>query len=125
MVTPLDAGVAPVDAAPPIDAAPAVVPPPQVRPGHGSGTGGPAVPRPGSGSAKDPPPPSAPDEAALRSKFQAVTREYRAYKAEFGPRLESDWTDVASMVGLLSSPEKRAAFDKKLDRLRAQMKSNR
>ncbi|MBL8622370.1 MAG: serine/threonine protein kinase [Myxococcales bacterium] len=128
VVTPLDAGLPPVDAAPPIDAAPAVVPPPPpVRPPHG-GTGSGSAVRPpggGTGSAKDPPPPSAPDESALRSKFQAVTREYRAYKAEFGPRLESEWTDVASMVGLLSSPEKRAAFDKKIDRLRAMMKSNR
>ena len=79
----------------------------------------------GTGSAKDPPPAAAPDEGALRNKFQTVTREYRAYKAEFGPRLESEWTDVDSMVGLLSSPEKRAAFDKKIDRLRALMKSNR
>ena len=54
-----------------------------------------------------------------------MTREYKQYKAEFGPRLESEWTDVASMVGLLSSPDKRASFDRKLDRLRAQMKSDR
>ena len=39
-----------------------------------------------------------------------------------GSRLESEWTDVASMVGYLSTPEKRIAFDKKLDRLRALMR---
>ncbi len=125
VVTPLDAGLPPVDAAPPIDAAPLIDAGPAVRPGHGSGSGSAVRPGGGTGSAKDPPPAAAPDEGALRNKFQTVTREYRAYKAEFGPRLESEWTDVASMVGLLSSPEKRAAFDKKIDRLRALMKSNR
>jgi hypothetical protein len=71
----------------------------------------------------DPPdPPAAPDAAALRQKFTALTREYKAYKERNGSRLESEWTDLASMVGYLSTPEKRIAFDKKIDRLRAKMK---
>ena len=69
-----------------------------------------------------PEPPSAPDAAELRAKFQSVTREYRAYKERNGSRLESEWTDLASMVQYLSTPEKRIAFDKKIDRLRAKMR---
>ena len=124
-VVPIDAGVAPPDAAVvPPDAAVAVVvtPRPVDRPRiPGAGTGS-AKAGSGQGSAREP---TAPDEAALRAKFQAVTREYKQYKAEFGARLEPEWTDAASMVGLLSSPDKRTAFDKKLDRLRAAMKSDR
>ena len=127
VVLPIDAGVAPVDAAviaP--DAAVAVVtprPPDRPRvPGNGTGSAKPAGSGAGTGSAREP---TAPDEAALRAKFQAVTREYKQYKAEFGGRLEPEWTDAASMVGLLSSPDKRVAFDKKLDRLRAAMKADR
>jgi hypothetical protein len=67
-------------------------------------------------------PEAAPDAAALRAKFQAATREYKAYKERNGPRLETEWTDLASMVGYLSTPEKRIAFDKKVDRLRARMR---
>lgn len=116
----IDAGVVdpPVDAAAMPDAAPVAV---AVRPGRGSGTG--SAPRPGGGTAKDPP--EVADEAALRAKFQAVNREYKQYKAEFGPRLEAEWTDLASMVGFLSNPERRGAFDKKLDQLRARMRSDR
>ncbi|MBK9031199.1 MAG: protein kinase [Myxococcales bacterium] len=125
VVTPIDAGVASPDAAEDIDAAPAPPPvrPPRDRVGSGTPAGSGTPPRVGSGSAKEPP--AAPDEAALRAKFQGVTREYKQYKAEFGERLESEWTDVASMVGFLSSADKRIAFDRKLDRLRAQMKSDR
>lgn len=65
---------------------------------------------------------AAPDEAALTAKFRAATREYKAYKARNGSRLEAEWTDLASMVGYLSTPEKRIAFDKKIDRLRAKMR---
>ncbi|HUQ04679.1 MAG TPA: serine/threonine-protein kinase [Kofleriaceae bacterium] len=64
----------------------------------------------------------APDAAALTAKFRAATREYKAYKERNGSRLESEWTDLASMVGYLSTPEKRIAFDKKVDRLRAKMR---
>jgi hypothetical protein len=64
----------------------------------------------------------APDAAALTAKFRATTREYKAYKERNGSRLEAEWTDLASMVGYLSTPEKRIAFDKKIDRLRAKMK---
>ncbi len=125
-VTALDAGPAPilVDAAPPpppVDAAPAAT----------AGVGS-QRPRdrdhgkpPGDGSGKPEVKDPAPDEAGLRAKFQAINREYKEYKAAFGSRLESEWTDVASMVGYLSSPEKRIAFDKKLDRLRTQMRADR
>ncbi|MBZ0231225.1 MAG: hypothetical protein K8M05_02670, partial [Deltaproteobacteria bacterium] len=64
----------------------------------------------------------APDERALTAKFRAATREYKAYKERNGSRLEAEWTDLASMVGYLSTPEKRIAFDKKIDRLRAKMR---
>lgn len=113
----IDAGVAPpVDAAveeEEVDAAPAAV----RRPAGSGKPPGPPV--------KDPEPAAGPDEAALRAKFQAVNREYKQYKAEFGPRLEGEWTDLASMVGFLSSPDKRVAFDRKLDALRARMRSER
>ncbi len=66
---------------------------------------------------------TAPDAASLRAKFQAATREYKAYSKRMGSRLESEWTDVASMVGYLSTPEKRVAFDKKIDRFRARMRN--
>jgi hypothetical protein len=64
----------------------------------------------------------APDAAALTAKFRAATREYKAYKERNGSRLEAEWTDLASMVQYLSTPEKRIAFDKKVDRLRAKMR---
>ncbi len=67
-------------------------------------------------------PAAAPDAAELRAKFQSLTREYRAYKERNGSRLESEWTDLASMVQYLSTPEKRIALDKKIDRLRAKMR---
>ena len=96
---------------------PASVTPPDRRP--------PPRPRDRTGpdkpTQKDPPD-TAPDAAALRAKFQAATREYKAYKERNGSRLESEWTDLASMVGYLTTPEKRIAFDKKVDRLRARMK---
>jgi hypothetical protein len=71
---------------------------------------------------KKEPEPAAPDAAALTQKFKAATREYKAYKERNGSRLEAEWTDLASMVGYLSTPEKRIAFDKKIDRLRAKMR---
>ncbi len=64
----------------------------------------------------------APDAATLGAKFKVTTREYKAYKERMGSRLEAEWTDVASMVGYLSTPEKRISFDKKIDRLRAKMR---
>jgi len=104
-------------------------PPPSrvVRAGSGAGSTAGSARRPPdrAGSGKDPgsaKEPSAPDEAALRTKFQAAAREYRAYKERMGPRLESEWTDLASMVAFLSTPESRASFDKKIDRFRARMR---
>jgi len=66
--------------------------------------------------------PVAPDADALRAKFQAATREYKDYTRRMGSRLETEWTDLASMVGLLNTVERRIAFDKKIDRLRARMR---
>jgi hypothetical protein len=87
-----------------------------VRPGSGSG----------SGSARKPPDPveepAAPDAGALKAKFSAASREYRAYKERMGDRLEAEWTDLATAAGYLSTPEKRIAFDKAVDRFRAQMR---
>ncbi len=106
---PIDAGVAA-----PVDAAPVSRPVPDDRV------------RPGSGSARRPPDevvePTAPDAAALRQKFSAATREYKAYKERMGDRLEPEWTDLATRAGYLSTPEKRIAFDKAVDRFRAQMR---
>ncbi|HVK74325.1 MAG TPA: serine/threonine-protein kinase [Kofleriaceae bacterium] len=65
---------------------------------------------------------AAPDAATLRAKFQAASREYRSYKERNGMRLDAEWTDLASMVAYLSTPEKRIAFDKKIDRFRARMR---
>jgi len=125
VVTALDAGPVlppPVDAAPapPIDAAPTAV---VVRSRDRDASAG--LHKPPGGDVKVEPNDTSPDEGALRAKFQSVNREYKQYKAAFGARLESDWTDVVSMVGYLSTPEKRTAFDKKLDRLRAQMRAER
>ncbi len=99
--------------------------------GSGSAQGSARV-KPGAGSGKRPPridkdklekpEAAAPDAAALTAKFRATTREYKAYKERNGSRLEAEWTDLASMVGYLQSPEKRIAFDKKIDRLRAKMR---
>jgi serine/threonine protein kinase len=139
--------VTPVPAAPPttvqaaeppeIEMAGTIVEDPPTPPTPAAGTNEKARPNPGAGTAKrvakdrtpsgdrekkDPPEDTAPDAAALRAKFQAANREYKAYKERNGSRLEAEWTDLASMVGYLSTPEKRIAFDKKIDRLRAKMK---
>ncbi|HVV85737.1 MAG TPA: hypothetical protein VHE35_21910, partial [Kofleriaceae bacterium] len=66
--------------------------------------------------------PSAPEAGELRAKFSAATREYKAYKERMGDRLEAEWTDLATRAGYLSTPEKRAAFDKAIDHFRALMR---
>ena len=107
---PIDAGVI----EPPVDAASAVrLPDDRVRPGSGSG------------SARKPPDstePTAPDADALKAKFSAAAREYRAYKERMGDRLDAEWTELATRAGYLSTAEKRAAFDKAVDHFRALMR---
>ena len=39
-----------------------------------------------------------------------------------GDRLDAEWTDLATRAGYLATPEKRIAFDKAVDRFRAQMR---
>jgi serine/threonine protein kinase len=113
---PVDAGVAVA-----VDAAPARPDDRVVRAGSGAGSGsGSSSPRRAIDAGADEP--AAPDAAALRAKFSATSREYRAYKERMGDRLEAEWTDLLTRAGYLSTPEKRIAFDKAIDRFRAAMK---
>ncbi len=64
-------------------------------------------------------------EASVRSKFKAVSREYRRYKQNFGPRLDSEWTALANYATFAKGPEKLGSFNKKLDRFRARMRRAR
>ena len=63
------------------------------------------------------------DAAAVSAKFSAVAREYRAFKKSFGSRLEGDWTEIATDSQYAKTPEKLRDLDRKLDHLRAEMKS--
>jgi eukaryotic-like serine/threonine-protein kinase len=71
-------------------------------------------------------PASAVDSAAVSAKFKAVSREYREFKQAYGARLDTDWTDLATFAQYaMKSPDKLQQLDKKIDRFRARMQSQR
>ncbi len=66
--------------------------------------------------------PSAPalTQSDVQSKFRTVSREYNAFKRDFGPRLESEWNDIVELV-TYGGADKLSRVDALLDRLRKQM----
>jgi hypothetical protein len=111
-VPPLDAPLARPDAAsrPRPDAAP--------RPDSRPAATVDARPRPDAATVD-----SGPDEAAVKAKFSSLARDYRAFKAQFGGRLEGDWADLATFAQYAKGPAKLAELESRISRFRSKMKA--
>ena len=71
------------------------------------------------GQVVDPPP----TREQLGQKFQQVRREYDAYKAKFGSRLEKEWGDLAMFIQYASEDDAwRRSAARRLDEFRAHMR---
>ena len=85
---------------------------------------------------RDPKPPPAPAPVApvappaftreqLGQKFQQVSREYEAYKAKFGSRLEKEWGELATFITYMPASEDdtgRREAARRLDEFRTRMR---
>jgi hypothetical protein len=70
--------------------------------------------------ASAPPPPT---REQLGQKFQQVRREYDAYKAKFGSRLEKEWGDLALFIQYASEDDAwRRDAARRLDEFRAHLR---
>jgi hypothetical protein len=77
--------------------------------------------RPGLVAAAALPPP--PTREQLGQKFQQVRREYDAYKAKFGSRLEKEWGDLAMFIQYASEDDAwRRDAARRLDEFRAHLR---
>jgi eukaryotic-like serine/threonine-protein kinase len=64
-----------------------------------------------------------PTREQLGQKFQQVRREYDAYKAKFGSRLEKEWGDLAMFIQYASEDDTwRRDAARRLDEFRARMR---
>ncbi|HEX8107604.1 MAG TPA: hypothetical protein VF516_07730, partial [Kofleriaceae bacterium] len=69
------------------------------------------------------PPTPPPTREQLGQKFQQVRREYDAYKAKFGSRLEKEWGDLAMFIQYASEDDAwRRDAAHRLEELRAHMR---
>ncbi len=64
------------------------------------------------------------DGKAIKAKFSALSRDYRAYKAQFGGRLEGDWAELATFAQYATTPDKLATLADRIDRFRSKMKAD-
>ena len=79
-----------------------------------------ARPGPGPVVPAAPPPPT---REQLGQKFQQVRREYDAYKAKFGSRLEKEWGDLAMFIQYASEDDAwRRDAARRLDEFRDHMR---
>ncbi len=101
---------APVDAAP-ADAAPVVAQ------ADASRADRPDRPRPRPDASTS----TAPAGDAVLEQFRAVSREYRAFKAKYGDRLEDAWNELATFAQF--SKQDRAGLARKIDSFRAKMRA--
>jgi serine/threonine protein kinase len=101
--------------------------PRDVRPGADPGSGRRAPGRdvahhPAHRDAR-PGPVAPPTREQLGQKFQQVRREYDAYKAKFGSRLEKEWGDLAMFIQYASEDDAwRRDAARRLDEFRAHMR---
>jgi serine/threonine protein kinase len=69
------------------------------------------------------PPPPPPTRDQLGQKFQQIRREYDAYKAKFGSRLEKEWGDLAMFIQYASEDDAwRRDAAHRLDEFRGHMR---
>jgi hypothetical protein len=59
---------------------------------------------------------------AVAAKQSAAAREYRAYTAKFGGRLDREWNDLLNFISYHQSPNDLDEVGKKIDSFRAKMR---
>jgi serine/threonine-protein kinase len=98
---------------------PASLPAPTPAPPHVARAERPRPPRP-------PAPASAPavEEASagsVQAKYQALARDYAAFKKAYGPRLDGEWNDILDFATYAAGDEKTRKLDAKLNAFRKHM----
>jgi hypothetical protein len=67
------------------------------------------------------PAPEPPTAASVQAKYQAIAREYQAFKQSYGNRLDAEWNDVLDFATYGAGADKPVKLDEKLDQLRRKM----